>query len=754
MSDYGLTADISLPDDGLSAEQILLGETIEAGAEGAQRFIYPSLRFLVDYLNQVIRSIRRDPEVVEVEVVDAEDVNGTNDMIYVRVDPEKVQGENSFYLADAQAQDRRRVGNLHDTDNGIFEIIPPLPEQLELRVDVGQWIRQRDAIRRWSDRPHPARSQFFNLLKPLRNAEWKPIQQVELLTPEFLTDESRPGTTQQLEFVRKALGTPDFAFLHGPPGSGKTTAICELISQLVRRGQRVLLCGTTHESIDNVLERIVERNDSNRHSVLPIRVGNNQNKMSPTALEYHISALSATVRQRARNELQNEPNRTLAQDRALGSFQGKYRDIDDMILRSANLVCGTPSGVTGDDRFEAYFKAGEPIFDVLIVDEASKLQLVDLMYAGLLAKKWVLSGDPLQLPPHSSPRDISRQLKLKMGLALNVEDEDPDPDVDERGSMDPESGDIDISKVALSVDTRFQYRSMLGSRALQEANERLDRELAKDPDRIDAWETAIQSVESLFLRSAMEGMISPRRESDGFHDERYTAAVDVGIPDPHRSARTTLLTYQHRMHPDISLMPREHVYSNDALQDPPDMAERRQWTYSRYTSRAIFLNVQSPRTNISTREWWELETKIALRELQEFVNWSDQFSPDAERTVSLITFYRNMRDRLHTGLASFSGQRLDGERVRLGRNGQVTTRVGTVDSFQGRESDLVLLCVGKENLTSFSGSLNRANVAITRAKYQLVIVGNRDRFARGRQGRLLEHLARQLPHGDFLETSR
>ena len=53
----------------------------------------------------------------------------------------------------------------------------------------------------------------------------------------FLIDDTRAGCNQQRDFVEKALATPDFAFLWGPPGSGKTTAICELVAQLAAKGK-------------------------------------------------------------------------------------------------------------------------------------------------------------------------------------------------------------------------------------------------------------------------------------------------------------------------------------------------------------------------------------------------------------------------------------------------------------------------------------------------------------------------------------
>lgn len=92
----------------------------------------------------------------------------------------------------------------------------------------------------------------------------------------------RDGTDEQRRFVETALATDDFALLDGPPGSGKTTAISELILQAAKRGQRVLLAASTHVAVDNVLERLMAwQARAKTQLVSPIRIARNTGKCSP-----------------------------------------------------------------------------------------------------------------------------------------------------------------------------------------------------------------------------------------------------------------------------------------------------------------------------------------------------------------------------------------------------------------------------------------------------------------------------------------
>jgi hypothetical protein len=60
----------------------------------------------------------------------------------------------------------------------------------------------------------------------------------------------------QREAVARALATPDLCLIQGPPGTGKSRVAAEIIGQVVRRGQRVLLLAASPAAVDGVLERL------------------------------------------------------------------------------------------------------------------------------------------------------------------------------------------------------------------------------------------------------------------------------------------------------------------------------------------------------------------------------------------------------------------------------------------------------------------------------------------------------------------
>lgn len=73
-------------------------------------------------------------------------------------------------------------------------------------------------------------------------------------------------------------------------------------------------------------------------------------------------------------------------------------------------------------------------------------------------------------------------------------------------------------------------------------------------------------------------------------------------------------------------------------------------------------------------------------------------------------------------------------------------RFSTVDAFQGNEKDVIILSTVRSKSIGFSADPCRLNVAITRARSQLIIVGNRELLERDNLWkRVLAYIAKNGP---------
>ncbi len=71
---------------------------------------------------------------------------------------------------------------------------------------------------------------------------------------------------EQIKAIKMGL-KDQVHLIHGPPGTGKTTTVCELIVQAVKKGEKVLACAPSNIAVDNIVESIGNK-------VKCVRIGN------------------------------------------------------------------------------------------------------------------------------------------------------------------------------------------------------------------------------------------------------------------------------------------------------------------------------------------------------------------------------------------------------------------------------------------------------------------------------------------------
>ena len=271
-----------------------------------------------------------------------------------------------------------------------------------------------------------ATEQAKSLAHTIRDANKLPIYSqsntvAKLLNPGLnlsagMNSLDRSGVEMQRKAVWTGLACPDISLIRGPPGTGKTTVICEIIQQLaVEQGLRVLMVAPTHIAVDNVLERIGLVDGPNfLPGVYPLRHASNSRTVSNQLRMFTWDELSSGLRSRLAKTLESGLSKQSRLDKISSIQQDwlsqlrqpvKGRDDDGeervdiighMLKHNVNLVCATTIGISTGGHFEA---DGIP-FDLAIIDEASKATLGEFLVPGIRAKRWLLVGDEKQLSPH------------------------------------------------------------------------------------------------------------------------------------------------------------------------------------------------------------------------------------------------------------------------------------------------------------------------------------------------------------------
>ncbi|TSK72033.1 putative helicase senataxin [Bagarius yarrelli] len=178
------------------------------------------------------------------------------------------------------------------------------------------------------------------------------------------------------------------------------------------------------------------------------------------------------------------------------------------------------------------------------------------------------------------------------------------------------------------------------------------------------------------------------------------------------------LRVQYRMHPDICEFPSKYIYNNN-LKNDPETAQKlcsSSWPFEPYRvfdvtdgkesrERNSFSNSQEVKLVVLLYK--QLGEKHALRMEKQPIR------------VGIMTPYNAQKQRILQALEKETDKEL---------KKHIHVEVDTVDGFQGREMDCIIVsCVrasSEGGSIGFVANLERMNVTITRAKYSLFILGH------------------------------
>jgi len=179
---------------------------------------------------------------------------------------------------------------------------------------------------------------------------------------------------EQRAAVKYALLADDLFCVHGPPGTGKTRTLVEVVRRAVEAGERVLVCADSNQAVDNLLVGESTPGDPD-----------------PGSLHAHGQHGTGELTIDRRNV------RRSSHDHVPEWYADAPAD--------AAVVAATNGSAAAIDRR----------FDLAVIDEATQTTTVTSMVPLSKADTVVLAGDHRQLPPFSrteSPPDAAVGLSL------------------------------------------------------------------------------------------------------------------------------------------------------------------------------------------------------------------------------------------------------------------------------------------------------------------------------------------------------
>lgn len=584
----------------------------------------------------------------------------------------------------------------------------------------------------------------------------------------------------QRSALSRALVSQQVHLIHGPPGTGKTTVLVELILQLVLgKGERVLVAGSSNLAVDNLAARLVTFRKGRDKDLRPIRIGHPARILSSLqnhTLDYlSTSSDSGRLLTDTRNELQaayaslhtgtyraqqegklaagnkstskrgtssannkkltgSERKKVYEEVKALrGELKQRERGLFTETIASANVVLSTLHGASGGvlERSLRTPKGQEKdkkLFDTVIIDEACQ-SLEASIWGAILDKmedngRLILAGDDKQLGPVVKSESTSRRRQDK-GRKKDKPKAKPkkDSSLSDTKELEQATEEVAISEQAPKDDAvEDQYSS---------EDEAADGE-GPEGDTVSLDPTPSDSV----IRHTL-------RPPSSLHKTLFTRLISLYGSSSHLKS---LLTVQYRMSSPIMDYPNQALYedklvAHESCKDgwlgdghisswkgsPSDHEEIKGGSVVFYDTAGseMYESTDAEESSASTTSSVHSHSICNVHEVQIIQSHLD------------LLFQSGIPPEAITILAPYSAQiSLISSTLSSSLTPEVFTplEVGTIDSLQGREQQIVILSLVRSNESGEIGFLKevrRLNVAMTRAKRQLVVIGDSETVRKG-----------------------
>jgi ATP-dependent RNA/DNA helicase IGHMBP2 len=234
----------------------------------------------------------------------------------------------------------------------------------------------------------------------------------------------------QKEAIIFAMRSNELALIHGPPGTGKTTTVVELILQVIQEGKKILVVAPSNIAVDNIAEKLLPFRYMGFDLVRighPARIMSHNieisldNKVEKSSNMKFVKETKRSI-ERVRKELSKVDKRDKEKRAALKKelkslredIKGSYKTTVIEIYNKCKVVLATCVGAGDNYLQDCISSMKSEAFDLVIIDEAAQATESLCWISILKGKKLILAGDHLQLPPTIKSKEAEKGLAFTL----------------------------------------------------------------------------------------------------------------------------------------------------------------------------------------------------------------------------------------------------------------------------------------------------------------------------------------------------
>lgn len=579
---------------------------------------------------------------------------------------------------------------------------PPLAGYLRTLGHYGQ-IRLIERRKQSIDRL----SSHAFLLRTLATPGFTSIDAGESKLPWPKIEEGEAVDENKLASIKDILRMRPKYALQGPPGTGKSTLVAHLLRQILEDDPmaQILVTAKDHAAVDVLLDKVMQQAyKGSLKEQLPLAVRLNRRDGNDHAKEQAQELLLTALNAISKNGLEDRAAcaniqrdwRALLQtwniDRQCESAQVLSNALVDLVRRGASITyCTTSSG-----DLEELAK-GAHSFDWSIVEEAGKTHGFDLALPLQAGHRWLLLGDHKQLRPFLYEEFAACFNQLRgddgTGGVIGI--------LEELGRKPGNAQLIDIEWLKEKLDSDQNWARSF-------------------PKYAQRW---LASFESIF-----EG----RRKLKGI-----TQNTTIG-------ASAGLLTKQYRMPPVVGDLNSAVFYKGAVsnatadAQGDPDEGHRNLFIAPAWLAGKSLVWVDMPwdheHKECKKTGYANKSERQVIQHLLQKMAIAAAPTTGQRNTVAILTPYNMQKIAINRdkNITPPSGYQFGSAQSR--KTGESNDKAYSVDSFQGDESDVIIVSLvrnkptrAQETLSAsdieFIAQPDRLNVMFSRPKRLLIIVG-------------------------------